>query len=98
MTGMCKLCDVPKELRHSHIMSDFYITGLEAQIKTGENGIAQPHSLVKSTQADFKDGWRQRGHWEKRVGWKEYLLCADCEAQFSTYESSARTFLYGNSP
>jgi hypothetical protein len=53
---------------------------------------------VKSARPDFKDGWMQRNYWEKKLGWKEYLLCGDCEQKFGIHESNARDFLYGNAP
>lgn len=78
-------------------MPDFYIRSQEANIQTGSQGVAQPHSFVGVARLDFKDGWKQRGHWEKQFGWKEYLLCGDCEKQFGVHESKVRAFLYGTS-
>jgi hypothetical protein len=55
-------------------------------------------SFVAITQPGVKDGWRQRSYWEKQLGWKEYLLCHDCEQRFGVHESKVRTFLYGSAP
>src|SRR5947209_7068600 len=88
--GVCKLCGSLTELRHSHIMPDFYIRSQEARIKTGSQGEAQPHSFVRITQPDIKDGWMQRNYWEKQLGWKEYLLCDDCEQRFGDHESKVK--------
>lgn len=96
MNGVCKLCGLRKELRHSHIMPDFYIRNQEALIKTGSHGEAQPHSFVAITEPNVKDGWMQRNYWEKQLGWKEYLLCHDCEQRFGVHERKVRDFLYGN--
>ncbi|HEX7570854.1 MAG TPA: hypothetical protein VF492_10155 [Verrucomicrobiae bacterium] len=98
MKGICKLCGFSKELRHSHVTPDFYITNLESLIKTGTRGEGQPHSFVASTELNFKDGWKQRNYWEKKIGWKEYLLCGNCEQRFGVHEGNIRRFLYGNSP
>lgn len=83
---------------HSHIVPAFYIKSLESWLKTGSHGEAKPHSLVMGTKRDFKDGWMQRGYWEKQLGWKEYLLCDDCEKRFQVHEAKVRDFLYGNAP
>ena len=98
MTGVCKLCGFVKKLMHSHIVPAFYIKSREAWVKTGTHGEAKPHSLVMSTKPDLKDGWMERGYWEKQLGWKEYLLCNDCEGRFQDPENKIRDFLYGNAP
>ena len=77
-------------------MPDFYIRSLEALKNTGSQGVAQPHSFVGIARPDSKDGWMQRGHWEKQLGWKEWLLCDDCEKRFGAHESKVVKFLYGN--
>jgi hypothetical protein len=79
-------------------MPDFFIRSNESLIPTGSLGVPQPASLVKIAQPGVKDGWMQRGYWEKEVGWKEYLLCDSCEKLFQVHEAKARIFLYGNAP
>jgi hypothetical protein len=76
-------------------MPDFYIRSLEALKNTGSQGVAQPHSFVGIARPDSKDGWMQRGYWEKRLGWKEWLLCDDCEKRFGVHEGKVVNFLYG---
>jgi len=101
MIGSCKLCGSVGVLKESHVIPDFYIRGLEHKRVTGKKGVSQPFSFVLSTLADLADeegGAKQRGHWEKILGMKEYLLCGKCEQEFSEYESYARLFLYGNTP
>ena len=98
MKGVCKLCCKHAELKHSHIVPDFYIRSLEERENTGSHGIAQPTSIALSTRADFRDGPKQRGYWEKRLGLKEYLLCEECEGKFQKLEIYARHLFYGNSP
>jgi hypothetical protein len=98
MSRICKLCGSEKQLMHSHILPAFYIRSLEAWRKKGPHGEAKPHSLVISTKRDFRDGWMQRGYWEKQLGWKEYLLCNDCEKRFQAHEGKIRAFLYGSAP
>ena len=96
MDGTCKLCGNQKELRHSHIFPDFYIWSRQAWLKTGNHGVAHPHSFAVSTEMNSNDGWKQRNFWEKELGWKEYLLCGDCERRLGAHESYARVFFYGN--
>jgi hypothetical protein len=77
-------------------MPDFYIRSSEALKKTGSQGVVQPHSFVAIARPESKDGWMQRNYWEKRVGWKEWLLCDDCEKRFGVHESKVVNFLYGS--
>jgi hypothetical protein len=77
-------------------MPDFYIRSSEGLQKTGTHGESKPHSFVVSTLPDYKDGWKQRNNWERQLGWKEYLLCHQCEQRFGVHEAAARIFLYGN--
>lgn len=95
MTGPCKLCGSVAPLKESHVIPDFYIRGLEHKKITGSKGVAQPFSFVLSTVSDEEGGAKQRGHWEKILGIKEYLLCGKCEQQFSENESYVRNLFYG---
>lgn len=94
----CRLCGSAETLRHSHIFPDFFIRSLQDNVVTGESGQTQPVSILLSTHPEIKGGQRQRGHWEKRAGMKEYLLCSNCEEKFSTYELYFREFFYEKLP
>jgi hypothetical protein len=96
MNGTCKLCGQTGLLRESHIIPDFYIRGLEHKLATGSQGVEQPFSTFLSANPEIKGGTKQRGHWEKIVGIKEYLLCGKCEGKFSKNENYARNLFYGN--
>ncbi len=98
MIGPCKLCRNVGPLKESQVIPDFYIRGLEHQKVTGSKGVFQSFSFVLSTVADEEGGAKQRGHWEKILGIKEYLLCGKCEQKFSKNESYVRALLYGNDP
>ena len=98
MTGTCKLCNKVLVLRHSHIVPDFYIRGLEHELSTGTSGETQPFSIVMSARSDLEGGAKQRGFWEKILGIKEYLLCEVCERKFAENETYVRDLFYGNTP
>jgi hypothetical protein len=96
--GQCKLCGSSGDLINSHVVPDFYIRNLERQQATGAGGQTQPFSTLMSTRPEVTGGAKQRGHWERQVGLKEYLMCAKCEGKLSVWEVYAREFLYGNAP
>ncbi len=94
----CRLCGAANKLINSHIFPDFFIRSLERDIVTGTKGQPQPASIALSTRPEIKSGQRQRGFWEKKLGFKQMLLCAKCEEKFSVYESYFRKFFYGKDP
>lgn len=79
-------------------MPDFFIRSLESWEKTGTHGVTQPKTFYRNTNPDIQDGWRQRGYWEKQLGWKEHLLCEICEKRFEVHETKVKDYLYGNAP
>lgn len=98
VTLLCKLCNGPGPLIDSHVIPDFFIRSLERRVATGQSGQSQPTSILLSTREEVKGGQRQRGYWERQVGVKEKLLCANCEGQFSRWEHYFREFFYGTHP
>lgn len=76
-------------------MPKFFIRRIQHMKPTGAAGVEQPHLIVWSLDPSSNDGSKQTFKWENSLGLKEYLLCADCEEQFSGYESYAREVLYG---
>ena len=94
----CSLCKATGKLFNSHIYPDFFIRSLETKIATGAKGQKQPASIALSTRSDVKGGTKQRGYWEKKLGFKQMLLCQKCEMRLSEYESYFRGFFYGKNP
>ena len=71
MKGVCRLCKKEKELKKSHIIPKFCYD--EMRNEKGRKEILEiPENDKEKKSQD---------------GWKEYLLCADCEQQLSAYES-----------
>jgi hypothetical protein len=96
MSAPCRLCGNVAELRHSHIIPDFFIRSVESRLVTGDQGESQPFSMLLSTRTDVQGGQRQRGQWERIVGLKERLLCEACEQKFSRWEKYFREEFYEN--
>lgn len=97
-TALCRLCGREGPLRHSHIVPDFFLEGVEDEIPKGPTGGLQRTHILLSARAEIKSGRKQRGQYEKSLGIKEYLLCGDCEEQFGRYEGYARALFYGTAP
>src|SRR5882757_3828152 len=96
--GICKLCGATGDLKDSHIIPDFFIRSLEHELVTGKSGQTQPFSILLTNRPEVEGGAKQRGHWEKLLGMKEYLLCGVCAQKIGKYETYVRVLLYGNSP
>ncbi len=94
----CLLCQATGKLFYSHIYPDFFIRSLETQIETGTKGQKQPASIALSTRREVKGGTKQRGYWEKELGFKQMLLCQKCEVRLSQYEGYFRLCFYGKNP
>jgi hypothetical protein len=77
--GVCKLCQQSKELQQSHIISKFLFR---------EAGLLKQSFPVYCLSKPSKTERRQDG-------FKEYLLCRDCEQQLSLSERYARHQFYG---
>jgi hypothetical protein len=75
--GSCKLCLVEKDLAHSHIFPEFFYEPTYDETNRFVSLSTHPRHNPKL----FEKGLR------------EYLLCKDCEAQFSRYESYAASVL-----
>ena len=73
--GVCKLCLKTKELRQSHIIPKFAFNTLYP-----ESG---PRQAIKIKTEPEPDMYRSN----MQDGYKEYLLCGDCEGQLSVYEN-----------
>src|ERR1017187_3518312 len=98
MPTSCMLCGGPGPLCESHIVPDFFVRSVERLQPTGAQGQYQPISFLKSSRPEERDGARQRGYWEKKVGLKERLLCWACEGKFQKNETYVRSLFYGTAP
>jgi hypothetical protein len=75
--GSCKLCLIDKDLAHSHIFPEFFYEPTYDETNRFVSLSTHPRQKPKL----FEKGLR------------EYLLCEECEAQFSRYESYAASIL-----
>jgi len=91
----CRLCEKQAELRQSHIIPDFFLRGGEDYYPTGTSGALQPFTQPVSTIPGKTFERKQKGHYERKLGQVEYLLCGDCEQLLCEYESYVKTFFYG---
>lgn len=64
---------------------------------TGKSGQLQPFTQITHTSPGKKFERRQRGYWERRLGFVENLLCYNCEQKFSKLEDYVKRLFYGNS-
>jgi hypothetical protein len=82
ITGICRLCQRPNILKKSHIQSKFIWR--DSGIIGGNRSFAarceNRPELSKRNQHD---------------GFKERLLCGDCEEHFGRYENYAKPMLFG---
>lgn len=76
----CRLCDVEKPLRESHIIPRFFYKPMEWNEKNFRYQILRTHSDNIITD---------------QGGIKERLLCEDCEQIFSRFENYINRTLYG---
>jgi len=75
--GICKLCLVEKDLAHSHIFPEFFYEPTYDETNRFVSLSTHPRHKLKL----FEKGLR------------EYLLCEECEGQFSRYETYAASIL-----
>jgi hypothetical protein len=75
--GICQLCGETKDLSYSHIFPEFFY----------ESNYDEDHRFVSVTSHPMH---KPRS---MQKGFREHLLCAECETQFSKYESYAATLL-----
>jgi hypothetical protein len=75
--GSCRLCLIDKDLAHSHIFPEFFYEPTYDETNRFVSLSTHPRQKPKL----FEKGLR------------EYLLCEECEAQFSRYESYAASIL-----
>lgn len=82
--GKCRLCQSPsaKQLRKSHVVSKFMWKN------SGLTGHHKSFDSICTTHPELSERNRQDG-------FKEYLLCDDCEKRFQKYEIYARNRLFG---
>lgn len=76
-SGICQLCGGTRELSFSHIFPEFFY----------ESNYDEQHRFVSVTSHPMH---RPRS---TQKGFREHLLCAQCETQFARYESYAATLL-----
>ncbi len=81
--GNCALCLREGELCMSHIASKFLWR------RSGVIGDKRSFTVSSPTHPHLDESNRQDGL-------KEYLLCAECEAQFNNYETYAASVLFQN--
>ncbi len=93
----CRLCQKDGELRASHIIPDFFGRGGGEYYPTGQNGQLQPFTQPLHTTLGMRFERKQKGHYERKHGQVEHLLCHNCEQIFSALEHYVKTFFYGNS-
>jgi uncharacterized protein YlaI len=84
MRGICKLCELEKELRHSHILPEFMYQNLY--------DTSPKRFYTLNVDLDNSDNSKKR---IEQKGIREYLLCGDCEVQLSKYENYAAETIYG---
>ncbi|MGI8967036.1 MAG: hypothetical protein ACR2H1_13250, partial [Limisphaerales bacterium] len=87
IAGLCKLCGKQGELCKSHVLPDMAYNEVI-------NSEAHPRMVIVHDvkEGQISDLSRQTGYWER-------LLCKECEAQFSKYETYASNhFLNVNLP
>ena len=94
----CALCLLTKPLLESHIIPEFVLDGVIEWIPTGRSGQLQPHMMEIDYELLEKIYTAQKGTVQKRLGFKERLLCRDCEAILQKGEHYVRRVLYGTSP
>jgi hypothetical protein len=94
---ICRLCRIQRELKRSHILSDFFRDDSAMMYPTGKSGVPQPFTQPIHTQAGERFDRKQHGYWEHRHGMIERLLCHECEQKISVFEDYAKRFLYGRS-
>ena len=75
--GVCKLCLNNKELMHSHVLPEFFY----------EPTYDETHKFISVSSHPLQN----TRPFEK--GLREYLLCKECEAQLSRYETYAANIL-----
>lgn len=77
----CALCEVPAQLRNSHIIPEF----------------------LYESMYDDKHRFRvidrnEKYHWLEQKGYRERLLCQQCETRLSVWEGYASSLLAGATP
>src|SRR5438128_878337 len=80
--GTCRLCEQDRSLRKSHVAPKFLWK------TSGMTGDKRSFSIRSTTHPHLSEHHRQDG-------FKEHLLCEDCEGQFSRYEDYSRRILFG---
>lgn len=80
--GLCKLCGRWRELRRSHVLPDMAYADVM-------DYASHPRMVIVRAieKGRISDKSQQSGFWER-------LLCEDCEARFSKYETYASTHLF----
>jgi hypothetical protein len=77
LSMICKLCTLDKTLVDSHIITDSCYAEIYKKFDSSRRNLKPKHRAYKVT----RDEELQRG-WKKvpiQTGFKEYLLCEDCE-------------------
>jgi len=83
-TGKCALCLQEKDLRNSHVIPEFMYTHVYDK---------NPKRFYELNIKD-KDIKTGKSKIEQK-GYREYLLCQDCESKLSLYEKYADETIYG---
>lgn len=78
--SVCRLCKQPRQLCSSHIIPEFMYRPLYDE----KHRFWQLSSFPQRPNRKFQKGFR------------ELLLCADCEQRFSRFERYARDVFFGN--
>jgi hypothetical protein len=82
----------------SHIIPDFLLKQVEEQIPTGKHSQSQPHLSLIDWETTGRIYCKQKGNVLMQEGFKEYLLCEDCEKILKVGEDYAKECLYGRGP
>lgn len=83
MIGTCKLCEVEKEIKRSHIIPEFMYQNV--------------YDISPKRFYIIKSDTKDRNKWRMRLGQKgirEKMLCGDCEVLLSKYENYASEKIY----
>ena len=81
--AICKLCNLEKELRNSHIIPEFMYQNLY------DHQPKRFYSLNVNVDEENKSSNRI-----EQKGIREYLVCNDCEGILSKYENYAAETIY----
>ncbi len=80
----CKLCREDKTLSYSHILPEYFFTPV----------YRKNHKLFQ-VKLDYPEG--KKAYNKHQKGFREYLLCRDCEERFEKLESYFKHQIYGYS-